>query len=80
VTLDGETVRVITERGMPGMINHRDFGTIHYFGNGEETPLTHKEQLVNVLRGKDPWSDDDDANEANDNDDDDDEPDLHSLD
>ena len=62
VTLDGETVRVITERGMPGMINHRDFGTIHYFGNEEKTPLTHKEQLVNVLRGKDPWSDDDDAN------------------
>ena len=65
-----EVVRVITERGEPGMINHRDFGIIHYFGDEEQTSLTHKQQLVNVLHHKEPWGDDDDDNE----------PDLRSLD
>ena len=77
VTLDGETVRVITEGGALGMINHREFGTIHYFGDEEETPLTHKEQLLNVLRGKDPWSNDDDDD---DDDNQEEEQDLRSLD
>jgi hypothetical protein len=55
-----ETVRVITERGSLGMINHREFGVIHYFEDEETTQCTHKQQLVNVLRGKEPCGDDDD--------------------
>ena len=46
-----ETVRVITERGKLGMINHRDFGVIHFLGDAEATALSPKQQLVNVLHG-----------------------------
>ncbi len=55
-----ETVRVITERGVLAMINHREFGIIHFFGDEEATSLTPKQQLVNVLYGKEPWGNDDD--------------------